>query len=217
MKKAIETIHFTSSGFGVSGAVIARKNLVSKIDNDFMKADFGLYIKALPNRDIGPNISPMNAILTLNDLRTLRSKIDMMSRSSMKVAKFLQDHKHVEQVDYLGLESHPLHELANKYLHLVDMNKQKEVEGQVSQYIQQNISFLFFEVEHKELRLELESKLISTFSLCSDCSPSDNWLGLSSPKEKIRESGLWLVNQLYKEPLSVNDYDNLKSLLACRD
>jgi len=43
-----------------------------------------------------------------------------MSRNTMKVAKFLESHKHIEQVDYLGLESHPLHELAKEYLVLVD-------------------------------------------------------------------------------------------------
>lgn len=111
----------SSSGFGISGAVIARNNLDHlKIENDQLKANFGFYIKALPNRDNGPNISPMNAILTLNDIRTLRSKIDMMSRSTMKVSEFLSKHKHIEQVDYLGLESHPLHSLAKKYLVLVD-------------------------------------------------------------------------------------------------
>jgi O-acetylhomoserine/O-acetylserine sulfhydrylase-like pyridoxal-dependent enzyme len=110
----------SSSGFGIAGAVIARKNIVSKIDNPIMKADFGLYIKALPNRDNGPNISPMNAILALNDIRTLRSKVDLMSRSTLKIAKYLTKHKHIEQVDFLGLESHPLHELAKKYLVLVD-------------------------------------------------------------------------------------------------
>jgi len=114
------TKSLTTSGFGIAGAVIARKNLVSKIDNPGLKADFGMYIKALPNRDNGPNISPMNAILTLNDVRTLRSKMDLMSRNTMKVAKFLETHKHIEQVDYLGLESHPLNELAKKYLVLVD-------------------------------------------------------------------------------------------------
>ncbi len=110
----------TSSGFGVAGAVIAKKNLCSNIDTPLMKEDFATYIKALPNRDIGPNISPMNAAMTLNDVRTLRSKIDLMSRSTLKVAKFLESHKHIEQVDYLGLESHPLHELAKKYMVLVD-------------------------------------------------------------------------------------------------
>lgn len=111
----------SSSGFSIAGAVIAKNNLKHlKIDNDALKANFGLYIKALPNRDNGPNISPMNAILTLNDIRTLRSKVDMMSRSTMKIAKFLAKHKHIEQVDYLGLESHPLNKLAKKYLVLVD-------------------------------------------------------------------------------------------------
>jgi O-acetylhomoserine/O-acetylserine sulfhydrylase-like pyridoxal-dependent enzyme len=110
----------TSSGLAVSGALIARKNIVSRYGSDEMKADFGGYIKLLPNRDNGPNISPFNAMMSLSDMRTLRSKIDMFSRSTMNIAKFLENHKHIERVDYLGLESHPLHNLASEYLYLVD-------------------------------------------------------------------------------------------------
>ena len=110
----------TSSGFAISGAVISRKNLTSKVGSEEMKADFATYIKLLPNRDNGPNASPMNSILALNDIRTLRSKVDMFSRSTMKVALFMEKNKHIEQVDYLGLESHNLHELAKKYMFLVD-------------------------------------------------------------------------------------------------
>ncbi len=128
------TKSLTTSGFGIAGAVIARKNLTSKIDNPEMKADFGSYIKALPNRDNGPNISPMNAVLTLNDIRTLRSKMDLMSRNTMKVANFLSTHKHIEQVDYLGLESHPLHELAKKYLVLVDSEHDELYNEKVNRY-----------------------------------------------------------------------------------
>ncbi len=124
----------TSSGFGVAGAVIARKNLTSNVDNPEMKKDFGQYIKALPNRDNGPNISPMNAILTINDIRTLRSKMDLMSRSTMKVAEFLESHKHIEQVDYLGLKSHPLHDLASKYLFLVDSEFDELYSKKVNRY-----------------------------------------------------------------------------------
>lgn len=101
----------------------------------------------------------------------------------------------------------------DRYLRLVDMEKQKEVEACVSQYIQQNISFVFFEVEDKQLRLELESKLITTVYRCCNCSASGRWLGLSSPKEKIREGGLWLVNQLDKEPLSEADFELIRSLV----
>lgn len=109
-----------TGGHSVVGAVIARKNIVSKVGPEEMKADFCMYLKTLPNRDNGPNISPMNAFMTINDLRTLRSRVDLCSRSTMKVAKFLEQHPHIEQVDYLGLETHPLHQLAKKYLVLVD-------------------------------------------------------------------------------------------------
>ena len=110
----------TTSGFGIGGAVIAKKHIVTNIDNDAMKDDYCMYLKALPNRDNGPNTSPMNAILALNDIRTLRMRVDQCSRSTMKVAGFLAGHKHIEQVDYLGLEDHPLHDLASKYMWLVD-------------------------------------------------------------------------------------------------
>jgi O-acetylhomoserine/O-acetylserine sulfhydrylase-like pyridoxal-dependent enzyme len=85
-----------TSGFGIAGAIIARKNITTNIDNPEMKADFCAYLKQLPNRDNGPNISPMNAILALNDIRTIRHRMDIASRSTMKVAKFLKEHKHIE-------------------------------------------------------------------------------------------------------------------------
>jgi hypothetical protein len=87
----------------------------------------------------------------------------------------------------------------------VDFIKQKEIEKRVTEYIRENISFVTFRVDDKKKRLELESKIISTVSLCNKCKPTPNWLGLSSPKEKIRKSGLWLVNKLWKIPLSEND------------
>ena len=114
------TKSLSTSGFGIAGAVIAKKNITTNLENPEMKADFCGYLKLLPNRDNGPNISPMNAILALNDIRTIRTRMDVMSRSTMKVAQFLNGHKHIEHVDYLGLENHSLHNLAKKYMFLVD-------------------------------------------------------------------------------------------------
>jgi hypothetical protein len=88
-----------------------------------------------------------------------------------------------------------------KYLPLLDREKQAAVEKEVSLYIREAFSFVAFEVAEKAERLDQESKIISTVSLCDECGPSDHWLGLYSPKAKIRESGLWLVNELYKVPL----------------
>jgi len=110
----------SSSGFGICGAVIARKGLVTNIPIDALREDFALYIKYLPNRDYGPNLHPLQAVMTLNDMRTLRSKMDLMSRSTMKISEWLARHPMVERVEYLGLPDHPLHELASRYLWLVD-------------------------------------------------------------------------------------------------
>ena len=128
------TKSLASGGFSICGAVIARKNIVSNIDNDAMKADFCGYLKLLPNRDNGPNISPMNAIMALNDIRTIRSRIDMVSRSTQKIAEYLQTHKAIEGVDYLGLDSHPLHELASRYMFLVDSEHDELYNEKVNRY-----------------------------------------------------------------------------------
>jgi len=97
--------------------------------------------------------------------------------------------------------------------HLGDWRKQKTVEKRVTAYIQGHFSFVVFKVADKAERLSLESKIISTVSWCDDCYPSSQWLGLHSPKAKIRQSGLWLVNQLYKEPLSEGEFVRLENLV----
>lgn len=114
------TKSMNTSGTGICGAVISRKNITASIDNPELKADFATYLKLLPNRDNGPNISPMNAALAINDIRTLRMRMDAISRNTQKIAEFLACHKHVDRVEYLGLKEHPLHDLAARYMFLVD-------------------------------------------------------------------------------------------------
>ena len=101
----------------------------------------------------------------------------------------------------------------DKYSDSVDFEKQKEIEKRVTKHIQDNFSFVVFQIDDKDKRLYFESKLISTVSLCVECKPSKNWLGNFSPKEKIRKSGLWLVNELWKTPLNDEDMIELKQLL----
>jgi hypothetical protein len=95
----------------------------------------------------------------------------------------------------------------------LDAEKQKDVERRVSDTIQTNFSFAAIGVDTKEERLRLESRIISTVSLCEVCKPSVKWFGHFSPKKKIRESGLWIVNELYKEPLGEDDLIDLKSIV----
>jgi len=104
-------------------------------------------------------------------------------------------------------------EARENYQNKVDNNKQKQVEHEVSEYIQQNFWFVVFPITKKEDRLFWESRIISTVSWCDECRPSENWIGLHSPKEKIRESGLWLVNELKKLPVSENEFNYLKDFI----
>lgn len=100
-----------------------------------------------------------------------------------------------------------------KYQTTIDLSYLRNVEKTVSDYMQNNLQFIVFEVLDKDIRLNLESKIISTISKCNDCEPSSNWLGLYSPKDKIRENGLWLVNELNKEPISQSDFEAIKEYL----
>jgi len=102
----------------------------------------------------------------------------------------------------------------DKYLQSFDVNRKSEIENQVSQIIQQNFSVVVFEVQDRDKRLELESKIISTISHCSECGASSNWLGNNSPKEKIRDNGLWLVNNLSKDQLSETDMEQIQKIFS---
>ena len=112
----------TSGGTAIGGGLISRKPITTRVKNDdpMFKESFAEYVKFWPYRDNGPAASPFNAFLALNDLRTLRSRMDLVSRNCQKVAEFLQTHPKVYQVDYLGLPSFPLHGVAKEYLKLVD-------------------------------------------------------------------------------------------------
>ena len=116
------TKSITAGGLAVGGALISRKPITTKVKNDDpnFKASFAEYVKFWPYRDNGPAASPVNAMYALNDLRTLRSRMDLVSANCQAVAEFLQTHPKVYQVDFLGLKSHKLHPIAKRYMKLVD-------------------------------------------------------------------------------------------------
>jgi len=96
----------------------------------------------------------------------------------------------------------------------IDMARQQAVEKRVSDYIQSSFSFITVPANEKEQRLRLEARLISTISFCETCRPSETWLGRFCPKEKIQKSGPWLVNELYRQPSSADEFDALHGLYA---
>lgn len=97
-----------------------------------------------------------------------------------------------------------------KYAHLLDKEKQASIENQVTEYMQNNFSFAVFEVSNKADRLLFESRIISTVSHCKECGAGEHWLGNQSPKERIRKSGLWLHNELWKQSISDSELNQLE-------
>lgn len=96
--------------------------------------------------------------------------------------------------------------------HRRNIDKEKEIEEEITAILRKNFTFRFIEVEGQQKRMGtegLESKLIGTLASCPDCTPSTNWLGLNSPVKKVARSGLWLVQHLKSPSLSEAD----KSLL----
>jgi O-acetylhomoserine (thiol)-lyase len=67
-------------------------------------------------RDLGATLSPFNAFLFLQGLETLPLRVKKHSENALKIAQFLKKHPWVTWVNYPGLEEHPGHKLAVKYL-----------------------------------------------------------------------------------------------------
>ncbi len=110
----------SGSGTSIIGFLISKMNITSKIGTDEMKEDFATWAKFWPFRDNGPALHSMAAILTLNDMRTLRMRIEQMSNSTFALARYLEKHPKIDRVHYPGLESYPAYNLAKKYMKLVD-------------------------------------------------------------------------------------------------
>ncbi len=77
---------------------------------------FILKARLLLLRDLGACLSPFNAFLFLQGLETLPLRVIRHSENALAVARFLQEHPLVSWVNYPGLEDHPSHALAARYL-----------------------------------------------------------------------------------------------------
>jgi O-acetylhomoserine/O-acetylserine sulfhydrylase len=67
-------------------------------------------------RDVGPALSPFNSFLFLQGLETLSLRVQRHCDNSLALARWLERHPQVSWVSYPGLESHPHHQRARKYL-----------------------------------------------------------------------------------------------------
>ncbi|WP_311750081.1 bifunctional O-acetylhomoserine aminocarboxypropyltransferase/cysteine synthase [Proteus penneri] len=72
--------------------------------------------RVAPLRGTGAALSPFNAFLILQGLETLALRMDRHTENAQKVAEYLQNHPQVAWVKYAGLNNHPEHDLAVRYM-----------------------------------------------------------------------------------------------------
>ena len=67
-------------------------------------------------RDLGPCLSPFNSFLLLNGLETISLRLGKQCSNAALLASWLASNPRVKRVDYPGLQNHPGHSNAARYL-----------------------------------------------------------------------------------------------------
>ncbi|MCK7541072.1 MAG: hypothetical protein MZV63_64395 [Marinilabiliales bacterium] len=95
-----------------------------------------MYVKFLPVPRQRPGLPPrVNAMLALNDLRTLRSKMDLDQPATARRSPSgsQQAPARSSRSTTSGCPDHPLHALAKKYMKLVD-SRRRRTGSEVNRY-----------------------------------------------------------------------------------
>ncbi|KAK4941520.1 Homocysteine/cysteine synthase [Elasticomyces elasticus] len=87
-----------------------------KFVDTFGPLAFAIRVRVEILRDLGSCMSPFNAQQFILGVETLSLRCERHAENALKLAKWLEGHKNVAWVSYPGLESHPYHQLAKKYL-----------------------------------------------------------------------------------------------------
>jgi len=92
------TKYIDGQGRCLAGAVLANEEIIEQV-HGFI-------------RTTGPSLSSFNAWIVLKGLDTLSLRMKAHSDNAFKLATWLEQQNKVKKVHYLGLESHPNHQLA---------------------------------------------------------------------------------------------------------
>ena len=104
---------FTEPAPGYHGLVFTD---VFNPETDFGNIAFAIRARVEGLRDLGAALSPFNAFLLLQGLETLSLRVQRHADNADALARWLSEHPAVAWVSYPGLESHPYHANAQKYL-----------------------------------------------------------------------------------------------------
>ena len=104
---------FTEPAPGYHGMVFTD---VFNPDGPFGNIAFAIRARVEGLRDLGAPLSPFNSFLFLQGVETLSLRVQRTVDNALELARWLEQHPRVTWVSYPGLESHPYHAAAKKYL-----------------------------------------------------------------------------------------------------
>ena len=79
--------------------------------------DEAVYKKLRPMMiNLGCNMDPHQAFLVIRGLKTLSLRMERAQANAMAIAQWLEAHPKVAEIRYIGLPSHPQHELAKRQM-----------------------------------------------------------------------------------------------------
>jgi O-acetylhomoserine/O-acetylserine sulfhydrylase len=87
-----------------------------KFWDTFGAITFAIRVRVEILRDLGSSLNPFGAQQLILGLETLSLRAERHASNALTLARWLEKNPHVSWVSYPGLESHPSHELAKKYL-----------------------------------------------------------------------------------------------------
>ncbi|KAI0096520.1 O-acetylhomoserine ami [Daldinia grandis] len=82
----------------------------------FGPISFAIRVRVEILRDLGSSLNPFGAQQLILGLETLSLRAERHAQNALALAKYLESSPYVSWVSYPGLENHPSHELAKKYL-----------------------------------------------------------------------------------------------------
>jgi methionine-gamma-lyase len=97
------TKYLCGHGNAVGGAIVSNAKMIKDIRH-------GIYPR------IGAAISPFNAWLISQGLKTLHLRMEQHERTTQALSEYLEAHPKVAKVNYPGLPSHPQYELAKRLM-----------------------------------------------------------------------------------------------------
>lgn len=110
------------SGRIIGGCLVSKNNIITKSTEKGLKENFADWVRKFPYRDFGPAFSPANAERVIDEMKTLKMRMKKHSENALEVAKFLESHPKITKVNYPGLKSFQFHDVAKKYMKIVDEN-----------------------------------------------------------------------------------------------